>query len=301
MALLILFLLSANFTAAQNDSAAGEFTISTDVNLVLLDVSVKDSKGGYATGLAKDNFRIFEDGAEQKITQFSSADVPVTIGLVIDESGSMHTRRADVITAGLVFIGASNPLDQIFVVSFNDKVRVGLPPAVPFSSDIKLLTAALSRDQAAGQTALYDAITYSLAHLEKGHVGRKALMVVSDGGDNCSRNKLNDVMQMVHTSPATIYTVGIFSDDDPDQKPQVLERMSSVSGGQSFLPKTLDEIAPTCRNIAQDIRSRYTVGYIPSQSAGNRGPRKIRVVASAADRGKLVVRTRTSYVPPGAR
>ena len=139
---------------AQNSPPKGEFRISTDVELVLLDVSVKQAKGGYASGLTRDNFQIYENGAPQKITEFASADIPVAVGLVFDDSGSMRSKRPDVITAGLVFIGASNPQDQIFVVNFNDKVRSGLPENVPFTDNINLLRAALSRDVAQGQTAL---------------------------------------------------------------------------------------------------------------------------------------------------
>jgi VWFA-related protein len=234
----------------------------------------------------------------QKITEFASADIPVAVGLVFDDSGSMRTKRPDVITAGLIFVGASNPQDQIFVVNFNDKVRSGLPESVPFTDNVKLLRTALSRDSADGQTALYDAVAFALKHLESGRREKKTLMVVSDGGDNVSTHSLKELMELVQQSRATIYTVGIFEPDDPDRNPQVLEHIARVSGGESFLPKGLDEVVPICRQIAKDIRNRYTIGYIPDHGSSKSALRKIRVVAAAADHEKLVVRTRTSYLLP---
>ena len=216
----------------------------------------------------------------------------------MDDSGSMRTKRADVITAGLVFIGASNPRDQIFVVNFNDRVRRGLPEAIPFSDDINLLRSALSKDIPQGQTALYDAVAFALKHLESGRRDKKTLVVVSDGGDNVSTHRLKELMQLVQESHATIYTVGIFGADDPDSNPRVLERISRISGGESFLPKELDEIIPICRKIAKDIRNRYTIGYTPVRSGDRAALRKIHVVATAPDRGKFLVRTRTSYLLP---
>src|SRR6266851_8593717 len=232
----IFLLLFSSYSLAQDSTPTSEFRISTDVELVLLDVSVKDPKGGYVSGLTKADFQIRENGAPQKITEFASTDMPVTVGLVFDDSGSMRSKRPDVITAGLVFIGASNPQDQIFVVNFNDKVRSGLPESVPFTDDIRLLGLALSKDAAQGRTALYDAIAFALDHLESGRRGKKALIVVSDGGDNCSQRNFKEVMQRVQESRATVYTVGVFAADDPDRNPHVLERMAKVSGGESFLP-----------------------------------------------------------------
>jgi len=283
---------------ALSQAPSGEFKISTDVELVLLDVSVKQAKGGYASGLTRDNFQIYENGAPQKITEFASADIPVAVGLVFDDSGSMQPKRPEVITAGLIFVGASNPQDQIFVVNFNDKVRSGLPDNVPFTDDLTLLRSALLKDMPEGKTALYDAVAFALRHLETGRRDKKTLVVVSDGGDNVSAHSLKELMQLIQESRATIYSVGIFDDDDPDSNPRVLERMARVSGGESFFPKELGEVIPICRQIAKDIRNRYTIGYTPVHSGDRAALRKIHVVATAPDRGKLLVRTRTSYLLP---
>ncbi len=283
---------------ALSQAPSGEFKLSTDVELVLLDVSVKQSKGGYASGLTRDNFQIYENGVPQKITEFASADIPVAVGLVFDDSGSMQPKRPEVITAGLIFVSASNPQDQIFVVNFNDKVRSGLPDEVPFTDNLHLLRSALSKDRPEGKTALYDAVAFALHHLESGRREKKALVVVSDGGDNVSTHSLKELMQLIQESRATIYSVGIFDADDPDSNPHVLERMARVSGGESFFPKELDEVIPICRQIAKDIRNRYTIGYTPVHGSDRAALRRIRVVATAPDRGKLLVRTRTSYVLP---
>lgn len=275
-----------------------DFTIKAQVNLVLLDVSVQDTAGGFVSGLPKEAFTIYEDGKAQTITQFSNSDIPVTVGLIIDNSGSMRPKKPDVITAGLVFVQASNPLDETFVINFNDKVRRGLPPIVPFTDDINLLRSALTRTDPAGRTALYDAVLAGLDQLEMGRRSKKTLIVVSDGGDNISTHNFGEVMKRVLESHATIYTIGIFDEQDKDRNPDVLRKLAQTSGGVVFLPKKLDEVVPISRQIAKDIRSRYTIGYIPS-GVDHRGTRHIRVAVNSTDHRKLVARTRTSYSVPG--
>jgi Ca-activated chloride channel family protein len=283
---------------AQDSFQSPEFKIHTDVELVLLDVSVKNPSGGYVSGLTKDQFQIYENGVPQKITEFAMADAPVAIGLVLDNSGSMASRRSSLIEAGVAFIEASNPQDQIFVVNFNDKVRRGLPESIPFTDDINLLRKALSIDRPEGQTALYDAVAFALRHLETGRRDKKTLVVVSDGGDNCSRHNLTDVMRLIEESAATVYTVGIFDPDDPDRNPGVLKRIAGVSGGECFLTGELEPILPICQKIAKDIRSRYTIGYHPVRTSGKAAIRKIRVAAGSPEHKKLIVRTRTAYRLP---
>jgi Ca-activated chloride channel homolog len=278
---------------------SGDFRISTNVDLVLLDVSVKDPKGGYVSRLTKDNFKIEENGIPQKIASFSNADVPVEAGLVLDDSGSVRGKRADVNVAALTLVDASNPHDKIFVVDFNDKVLWGLPDGVPFTDSIDLLRQALSLHPSQGRTVLYDAIAAALRHLETGEREKKTLVVVSDGGDNASKTKFPEIMRLIEESHATIYTVGIYDADDPDRNPGVLQRIAAISGGECFLLRQYKDIIPTGRKIAEDIRKRYTIGYIPDRGNGKPGLHRIRVTASAPDRGKLIVRTRTSYLDPG--
>lgn len=287
-------------TKASNTGANGaqqkEYTIQTTTRLVLLDVSVKDSAGGFVSGLQKDSFKVFENGKPQEISQFANSDIPVTVGIAVDESGSMRPKRAQVITAALVFIQASNPMDEMFVVNFNEKPRRGLPDQLLFSDNAKELRAALWQGDPEGRTALYDAIEMSLHQLDFGRQAKKALVVISDGGDNHSTHTLQQVKQDVLASLATIYTVGIYDEDDPEKNEGVLKDLAHVSGGVFYHPESLEEIVPICRQIAKDIRTRYTIGYVPS--AEGKMVRHIKVEASSAEHRKLIVRTRTSYVFP---
>jgi Ca-activated chloride channel family protein len=279
---------------AQQQKQDEDYTIRTTSRLVLLDVSVKNATGGFVSGLTKDNFKIYEDGKQQRLTQFGGADQPVTVGIVVDESGSMGPKRTETIGAALEFIKASNPHDEIFVVNFNEKARRGLPDMVPFSDDIAQLSKALWRGVPEGRTALYDAVELSLSQMKMGRRDRKAMVVISDGGDNVSTHKWPDVMHDVLDSLVTIYTVGIFDEDDAERDPRVLDKLAHVSGGAAYFPKTIDEVVPVCRQIAKDVRERYTVGYIP-QIEG-KPLRHVKVEAFTEDHKKLVIRTRNSYM-----
>ena len=285
---------AANYSA--QDSGQKEFTIQTTSRLVLLDVSVKDPKGGFVSGLTKDNFKVFENGKPETISQFSNADIPVTAGLVVDESGSMRPKRAQMLTAAMIFIHESNPMDEMFVINFNEKARRGLPDIMLFSDNIRQLRDALWQGEPEGRTALYDAIEMALHQLDFGREAKKTLVVISDGGDNHSTHTLQQVKHDVLASLATIYTVGIYDEDDPEKNEGVLKDLAHVSGGVFYHPTTVAEIVPVCRQIARDIRSRYTIGYVPS--AEGKMVRHVKVVASSPEHPKLEVRTRTSYVFP---
>ncbi len=281
----------------QQQSPAGsaeDYTIRTTSRLVLLDVSVQDAQGGFVSGLKTDNFQVFEDGKLQKISQFADADVPVTVGLVVDESGSMGPKRREVILAAIEFIQASNPHDEMFVINFNERARRGLPDILPFSDNIDQLRGALWEGSPEGRTALYDALEMSLHQIDMGRRDKKALVLISDGGDNVSKHSLADVRNDVLRSLVTIYAIGIFDQDDPERNPGVLRQLAHVSGGTASFPKSLYEILPICKRIAKDIRTRYTIGYIPPLEG--RPERHIRVVASAQGHAKLIVRTRTRYL-----
>jgi Ca-activated chloride channel family protein len=276
-----------------------EFTLHADANLVMLDVSVKDSQGGFVSNLTKDNFEIREDGKPQRIVAFNHGDDPVTVGLVLDDSGSMRAERIPVIQAALGFLDASNPKDEVFVTHFNDRVRAGLPAGVGFSDDPKLLQQSLYRNPPEGRTALYDAIVDSLHHLNEGRQSKKSLLLVSDGGDNASKRNLNDVVDAVRESLATIYTVGVFSPEDPDRNPGLLKRLAGVSGGEYYPPGDNVDLKAVCRQIALDIRNRYTIAYIPSDSS--RRSRSIAVTATSTPGRKLIVHARRNYQFPEDR
>lgn len=283
--------------AADGSEEDHPFTITATVRRVLLDVSVKNKQGAYVTGLARNDFHVFEDGRPQPILHFEAVDTPVTIGLIVDDSGSMREKRRAVIMAGLAFARESNPRDEFFVVNFNDSVRPGLPPGTNFSDNLQVLRAALFMGRPEGKTALYDAIGFGLRHLRKGVQPKKALIVVSDGGDNASTASESEILSLIRASEATIYTVGLFTEEDPDRNPRALRRIAHLSGGEYFNPPTASDVLPVFQKIAKDIRNRYTIAYAPDPKldpAKNR-ERKIRVTANAPGQGKLIVRTRTAY------
>jgi Ca-activated chloride channel homolog len=271
------------------------YTIRSEVRLVLLDVSVKDRDGGFVSGLSKENFRVLENGRPQPITVFDHDDLPVTVGILVDESRSMTPKRSDVLTAAQTFIEESNPHDEIFVLNFNDRVTPGLPPQVPFSDNIQQLRSALHRGVPEGKTALYDAVAAGLKQLELGQRDKKTLIVISDGGDNASEHNRRQVLDMVERSIATIYTIGLFEPDDPDRDPGVLQKLARISGGEAYLPTSPAEMVPVCRRIAKDIRTRYTIGYHPEEGNGSNALRHLTVRVSAPGHARLETRTRSSY------
>ena len=295
--------LSVAFTAARakqekshiQSQAPGVYTISDNVDLVLLDVSVKDARGGYVSDLTRSNFRVFEDGRPRDITQFSQTDTPVTIGLVVDNSGSMRLKRPEVTLAGLAFARESNPQDEFFVVNFNNSVVRGLPPQTLFTDNLQALRGALYYGNAEGQTALYDAVAYALKHLEYSHREKRTLIVVSDGGDNVSTTTFPELLKLVEASRATIYTVGLYDPEDHDLNPGVLRKLSSLSGGEFFEPDKLEEVVPIFRKISKDIRNCYTIGYVPDEINDKHIVRTVKVLATESAR-KLQVRTRTTYI-----
>jgi VWFA-related protein len=277
------------------------FTLSATAELVLLDVSVKSVTGEPVSGLTKSSFMVYEDGKLQTVSHFASEDVPVTAGLVIDTSGSMRTKHPEVVAAALAFIGASNRSDEIFVVHFSDRVSLGLPADIPFTDDLDQLRTALQRGIPQGRTALNDAIVLSLRHLEQGRRERRTLVLVSDGGDNSSLHLVDEVMRKVLESRATIYTIGIIDEDEPERNPALLRRIAQVSGGEAYFPKQLSEVTGISLRIASDIRTRYTIGYVPVRSGELGSLRKITVTASTPNGHKLAVHTRTGYVLPPNR
>jgi Ca-activated chloride channel family protein len=272
-----------------------DFTIRSDVRLVLLDVSVKDHEGGLVSGLAKENFTVVENGKSQPITIFDHDDLPVTLGILVDESRSMTPKRNDVLRASDALIAESNPNDEIFVVNFNERAMLGLAPGPLFSDDPLKLHDALYRGVPEGRTALYDAVVLGLEQLEMGQRAKKTLIVISDGGDNASHHTRRETMDLVQRSTATIFTIGLFDADDADKDPGILRELAKISGGEAYLPQSTAEMLPLCHRIAKDIRARYTVGYLPQPGISG-GLRHIEVRAVSPDRGKLNTRSRSSYV-----
>jgi VWFA-related protein len=261
-------------------------------------VSVVDRRAGFVSGLPREAFAVHEDGRPQPIEFFENEDTPVTVGLLIDSSGSMQPRRDGVIAAGMAFAESSHPADELFTLNFNENVWPGLPPDHPYTSDHDELRRALSRSTARGQTALFDAVAMGLRHLDGGHRTRKVLVVVSDGADNASHTRFDEVLDRALRNDVVIYAIGVYDANDHDAKPGLLRQLADVTGGEAFFPRTNAEVTPVLERIARDIRSSYTVGYTPPAGSGANRPRSVRVDVRSPDGRKLAVRARSSYIGP---
>lgn len=281
-------------------TAADSLRISVDVNLVVLQATVRDRGGHLVSDLRQRDFEVYEDGARQTISLFQHEDVPVTVGLVIDHSASMASKLPDVIEAARTFARSSNPEDQMFVVNFNERVTLGLPGGIGFTNRADALEGAIVKTRATGQTALYDAVIAGLEQSRSGDPEKKVLIVISDGGDNASAHGLPEVLKRLAQSSVIVYTIGIFDEEDPDRNPDVLLRLARSTGGEAFLPRQFYEVVAICERIARDIRNQYTIGYLSNSSASPGTLRGIRVVARAAGKGGLSVHTRSSYIAGGA-
>ena len=269
---------------------------------MVLHTTVEDSKGQFVADLKRDNFKVYEDKVEQQISVFSREDVPVSMGLVIDNSGSMREKRAQVNSAALTFVKTSNPSDEVFVVNFNDDYYLDRD----FTSDPKELQEALERIDSRGSTALYDAVVGSLDHLKKAHKDKRVLLIITDGDDDASRKSFEYTIKAAQQSNALIYAVGVFSEYDQSHdkrmvrhSKKILTELAEATGGAAYFPNTLDEVQPVCTMIAHDIRNQYTLGYYPINADKNGSFHAVQVLVNAKGRGKLSVRTRTGYFAKG--
>ena len=217
----------------------------------------------FVAGLRADNFRVYEDGRLQRLSVFQQEDTPVTVGLVVDHSRSMGTKLAGVTAAILSFAQSSNPKDEMFVVDFNDTVSLELPSGDLFTHDPEELRKALTAVSARGQTALYDALNEGLNHLQLARGNKKALIIVSDGGDDASLHKYAEVLALARQSQAVIYSIGLIDEFSADQDPRVLQRFSNDTGGIAYFPKTQESVAGVSASIARDLREQYTIGFTP--------------------------------------
>lgn len=281
-----------------SDAEESDYVMSTEVDLVVLDVSVVDRKGRYVFGLDESVFRVFEEEEPQEIELFRKEDAPVTAGILIDASSSMRKKRLETARAARAFVDGGVAADELFVMHFNERVRLSMPPGNPFSADKDLIKASLGAASVGGQTALYDAVVAALEHSSRGRHQRKALLVFSDGGDNASRHDLDFVKRRLEESKATAYLIGLFDARDPDRNPGVLKKLAKISGGQAHFPKQMDQVIDICREIAREIRARYTIGYTPSRRGREGDFRDVKVVVAAAGDGPLTARTRPGYRVP---
>jgi VWFA-related protein len=270
-------------------------SFTAESELVVLHVTVKD-RGQYVAGLPQDAFGIIEDGRPQSIPFFSSEDAPVTVGLLIDNSGSMRSNRELVLAAATAFVEHSNPQDEVFALMFNETLQAALPAEMPFTSDAGVLRIALGQAiSPRGRTALYDAIAAGQEYLARGRYERKVLVVVSDGGDNASEITFEDALNRIQASNVVIHAVGLVDPIEEDANPKRLKRLAQASGGVAFQPRTAKQVAEALERVALDIRSAYTLGYVPADSV-SQGFRRIRVTVRPPNGRKVEVRTRAGYV-----
>jgi VWFA-related protein len=261
---------------------------------------VLDDRGRFADGLKQENFRILEDKIEQKLSLFKREDVPVSMGLVIDNSGSMRDKRPRVNEAAITLVESSNPQDEAFVVNFNDDFYLDLDK--DFTSSIPELKEALERIDSRGSTALYDAMIGSLDHLKKASKDKRVLLIITDGEDNTSRNSLEKAIREVQKTDTVIYTIGLLSQESKKsakRAKKALEDIAKASGGLSYFPENVADVHNICQQVAHDIRNQYTLAYYPSNSKRDGTFRAVQVeVIPPHGRGKLVARTRNGYYAP---
>ena len=274
----------------------GMFVFKKQVEEVVLHATVVDQDQHLVTGLPKSAFSISQNGVPQTITSFRREDVPVEIGIVIDNSGSMRDKRGQVSQAVVNLIRASNAEDQVFVVNFGQNPYLDQD----FTSDVNLLQAALHQVSAKGSTALYDAIVASAVHLEhNSRLSKKVLLVITDGQDNMSRETLQDAARRLQQANGpTLYAIGLLGSGLRSEGRNALERLASSTGGVAYFPDSLDQVDNITRTVARDIRSQYVLAFRPHNQNVQPQYRSLRVDANAPGYGKLTVRTRSGYYPP---
>lgn len=298
---------SAKTDAAKTDSGQnadstdnGVFVFHKQVEEVLLHATVVDDKQHIVTNLDKGDFNVFEDGRPQTITSFRHEDIPVAMGIVVDNSGSMREKRQKVNAAALNLVRSSNPNDEVFIVNFNDEYYLDQD----FTSNMNKLKEGLEKIEARGGTALYDAVVASAEHLKKdAKLEKKVILVVTDGEDNESSETLEQAVRRLQSEGGpTVYAIGILErEEHPKHAKRALQIMSERTGGIAFFPQTLDEVDAISRTVAHDIRTQYTIGYTPTTPKEQGGYRQVKVEAHAHGYNKLSVRTKSGYYAGGER
>ena len=285
-----LVIASSAIASAQEDTG---LTFRSDTREVLLHATVVDRKGSFVTDLPRDAFKVFEDGVEQKLKVFRREDVPVSMGLIVDNSGSMRRKRKKVEDSAMALVKASNRQDEIFIVNFND---VAYRDA-DLTSDIKKLEEGLSRIDSKGGTAMRDALTLSMDYIkEKGKKSKKVLLIVTDGDDTASSdsNTLEKLLSKAQRSEVLIFAIGILNEEDrrlAKRAQRALELLTKQSGGIAHFPKDVDSVEDVALQIAKEIRSQYIIAYAPTKPDDG-SYRQIKVPVKGAG---LTVRTRTGY------
>ncbi|MEI9976024.1 MAG: VWA domain-containing protein [Ignavibacteriota bacterium] len=269
---------------------------TTDTRLVVCHTTVVDKSGKLVTNLKQDAFSVAENDVKQDILLFKREDLPVSMGLIIDNSGSMRAKRSSVEAAALALVKDSNPDDEVFIVNFNDDAYIDNPDNKDFLTDIEKMKEALTRIDSRGGTAMRDAIAKSIEWLKKAHKEKKVLVVVTDGVDNASAVNLENLVRDARQSEVLIYSVGLLTEEEKrsaNSAKRQLNALAEATGGLTYYPKELNEVDPIAHQVARDIRSQYTIGYKPTNDALDGSYRRIKVTVKAA--GNPVPRTRSGY------
>jgi Ca-activated chloride channel family protein len=273
--------------------------IRMNVDMVLVPVTVTDPLNRLVTGLERDDFQVFENNSQQPIKSFASEDAPVSIGIIFDLSGSMTSKLVRARESILQFIKTANPQDEFFVIGFNDRPEL----IEDFTSSIEDIQARLATVRAGRRTALLDAIYYGVAKMKDGKHERRALLVVSDGGDNRSRYTEGEVRSQVRESDTEIYSIGIFDAEAPTPEerggPQLLDELSEESGGRLFRVDDIDELGDIAEKISTELRNQYVIGYLPKDLTRDGKWRKVKVkVNPPQGLPPLTIHARTGYYAP---
>lgn len=280
---------------APNDEQ-GRFVFKKQVQEVVLHATVVDETGKLVTSLDRSAFTIYQNGKAETITSFRREDVPVAMGIVIDNSGSMRDKRAEISKAVMNLIRASNPQDEVFVVNFGQTPYLDQD----FTSDVNLLQAALRQTSTRGSTALYDAVVASNVHLRNNpRLDKKVLLVITDGQDNMSRETLQDTIRKLQSNKgAVLYAIGLTDGGGGMSRSgrEALQDLATSTGGAAYFPQQVEDVDALTRSVARDIRSQYLLTYNPGGAIG-KGYQTIRVEAKGTGRSRLTVRTRSGYYP----
>ncbi|HEX4022910.1 MAG TPA: VWA domain-containing protein [Acidobacteriaceae bacterium] len=277
----------------------GRYVFRTSVEEVVLNVTVVDGRDRMVTTLTEPDFTVFEDNVQQKISSFRLEDIPISLGILIDNSGSMREKRAAVNRAALDLVRASNPDDEAFIVNFSDDAFLDQD----FTSSIEKLQSGLSHIDSRGGTALYDAVVASADHLAKAAKRPKqVLLIITDGEDNSSSTTLEETVRRIQDLQGPIvYSIGLLYGDEGGRESKrakrALQLLSDETGGLAFFPKSLAQVDDIAAEVAKDIRNQYTIGYHSTKPESEGGYRTIRVVVKASGYGKLAARTRPGYFP----
>jgi Ca-activated chloride channel family protein len=285
--------LSQDAPAPSGQEEQGGFVFHKQVEEVVLHATVVDDKQRMVTNLEKPSFTVLEDGKPQNIVSFRHEDIPVAMGIVIDNSGSMREKRDKVNKAAINLVKSSNPQDEIFIVNFNDEYYLDQD----FTNDISKMREALEKVDTRGGTALYDAVVASAEHLKKNaKLEKRVLLVVTDGEDNESQETLEQaIRRLQEENGPTVYTIALLGEEKQRRARKALQFMAEKTGGIAFFPRSLEEVDSISRTVAHDIRNQYTLGYKPTNPKSSGGYRTIKVDAKAKGYGKLTVRTKSGY------